>query len=76
MEESDDSESDITMNQNWQRKNKKEINNLDDEISKLESKLGFKNDLKRKKRNNQQANNEGFGIGFMDFIDSIEAKVK
>ena len=49
---------------------------LDRETAELERKLGFKNDAGRRKRNNQQTDKEGFGIGFMDFLDGVEKHAK
>lgn len=42
----------------------------------LERKLGLNNDKKRKARNDRQTDLEGFGLGFMEFLDSIEGKIK
>ena len=53
----------------------KEIYELDNEIDQLERKLGFK-DEKRKKRNIIQTEMEGFGKGFITFLDSLDKKVK
>lgn len=56
--------SDSGHSENWKEENAKEIGNLDDEITQLEKKLGLSKDAKRKKRNDEQTNNEGFGKGF------------
>jgi hypothetical protein len=42
----------------------------------LERKLGIKKDTKKRTKLNQAVEQEGFGSGFMDFIDGIEKKVK
>lgn len=42
----------------------------------LEKKLGIKNNDKKKKKINTLIDKEGFGDGFMNFIDGIEEKVK
>jgi hypothetical protein len=42
----------------------------------LERKLGLSNDEKRKRRNDKQTDLEGFGLGFMEFLDGIEKKAK
>jgi hypothetical protein len=42
----------------------------------LERKLGIKKDSKKRRKLNQAVEQEGFGSGFMDFIDGIEKKVK
>jgi hypothetical protein len=41
----------------------------------LEKKLGIKDEKKRKKVN-QAIGQEGYGNGFLDFLDSIGTKVK
>jgi hypothetical protein len=41
----------------------------------LEKKLGVKNNEKRKKKLNKIIDVEGFGDGFMDFLDGIENKI-
>ena len=52
------------------------IDEEDAAIKALERKLGFRTDAKRKARNNEQTDKEGFGIGFTSFLDSIDQKVK
>lgn len=42
----------------------------------LERKLGLYKDPKRKARNDRQTDMEGFGLGFMSFLDTVEDKVK
>ena len=42
----------------------------------LEKKLGIKGDKKKKNKIMQQIEMEGLGIGFMDFLDEIDTKVK
>lgn len=42
----------------------------------LEKRLGFKSDKKRRDRNNKQTEMEGFGMGFMDYLDNLNRKVK
>jgi hypothetical protein len=42
----------------------------------LEKKLGLNKDVKRKARNDKQTDLEGYGLGFMSFLDTIETKVK
>jgi hypothetical protein len=42
----------------------------------LEKKLGLNKDLKRKARNDKQTDLEGYGLGFMTFLDSVEKKAK
>lgn len=49
---------------------------MDDEIKMLEKKLGLNKDAKRKARNDKQTELEGYGLGFMSFLDSIEGKAK
>jgi hypothetical protein len=39
------------------------------EIEQLERKLGLKSDKKRKERNDKQVEMEGFGKGFMSFLN-------
>ena len=56
--------------------NEEEISKLDKEIKMLEKKLGIKNDAKRKKRLYKEAEVEGLGKGFMDFLDNVTSKVK
>ena len=41
----------------------------------LEKKLGVNKDEKRKKRLNREIEAQGFGTGFMDFLDKIEGKI-
>ena len=60
----------------WHTENLKEIDDLDDDIKELERKLGIRTDAKRRERNNTQTDREGFGIGFMSFLDQIETKTK
>ena len=60
------------------KQNEIERKNLDREIAMLEMKLGIKKgaDSEKKRRKlNQTIEVEGFGTGFMDFINGIEAKV-
>ncbi len=60
------------------KQNEIEKKNLDREIAMLEKKLGLKKgaDSEKKRRKlNQTIEVEGFGTGFMDFINGIEAKV-
>jgi hypothetical protein len=42
----------------------------------LERKLGVKKDSKKRRKLHQTVEQEGFGTGFMDFIDGIEKKVR
>ena len=42
----------------------------------LERRLGITNDPKRKARNDKQTDLQGFGLGFMSFLDGIDKKVK
>lgn len=42
----------------------------------LEKKLGIKNDAKKRKKINKAIGLEGFGDGFMDFLDDIENKLQ
>lgn len=42
----------------------------------LEKKLGAGKDAKKRRKLNQAIEVEGFGKGFMDFIDGIEGKLK
>lgn len=58
------------------RSNEMEKEKLDREIAMLERKLGIKKDTKKRRKLNQAVEQEGFGTGFMDFIDGIEKKVK
>ena len=58
------------------RSNEVEKQKLDREIAMLERKLGIKKDTKKRRKLNQAVEQEGFGSGFMDFIDGIEKKVK
>lgn len=62
--------------ESWHKENKRLIDEEDAEIRRLERKLGFGKDTKRRERNNTQTDMEGFGRGFMSFIDSIERKAK
>ena len=48
---------------------------MDREIAILERRLGVR-DLKKRRKLNQAVEEEGFGRGFMEFIDEIEVKVK
>jgi hypothetical protein len=60
------------------RSNELERQKLDLEIARLEKKLGIKgaaNERKRRKLN-RDIGLEGFGNGFMDFIDGIGSKIK
>ena len=54
----------------WKDENLEEIDALDDEIKQLEKKLGGG------KRVNKGIEMEGMGIGFLDFLDGIDSKVK
>ena len=56
--------------------NQEEIDKIDDEIRMLEKKLGLNKDVKRKARNDKQTDLEGYGLGFMSFLDTIETKAK
>ena len=49
---------------------------LDDEIDELEKKLGLAGDVKRKKKYMKKIENEGLGVGFLDFLDDIEVKAE
>lgn len=49
---------------------------LDKEIAMLERKLGAGKDSKKRRKLNQAIEVEGFGKGFMDFIDGIDSKLK
>ena len=42
----------------------------------LEKRLGVKKDSKKRRKLNQAVEQEGYGTGFMDFIDGIEKKVR
>ena len=42
----------------------------------MESKLGMKGNKKMKQKVHQSIENEGMGIGFLDFLDEIANKVK
>ena len=53
-----------------------ELENLDSEIQNLEKKLGLHKDKKRGARNDRQAEQEGFGKGFLAFLNGMEAKVR
>lgn len=41
----------------------------------LEKKLGIKNNDKKKKKIFKSIEEEGFGTGFLDFLDDIENKI-
>ena len=56
--------------------NLREIDNLDDQIAALEAKLGVANDSKGRRKLKKQAEMEGMGVGFMDFVDEISGIVK
>lgn len=56
------------------KQNEVERQKLDREIAQLERKLGAKDSKKRRKLNDA-IETEGFGTGFMDFIDGIEGKL-
>jgi hypothetical protein len=58
------------------RSNEVEKQKLDREIAMLERKLGIKKDGKKRRKLNQAVEQEGFGSGFMEFIDGIEKKVR
>jgi len=49
---------------------------LDGEIGYLEKMLKVNSDAKAKRKIQKSIENEGLGIGFMDFLDDIENKVK
>lgn len=59
-----------------QGRNLREIDKLDDEIAALEAKLGVANDSKAKRKLKKQAEMEGMGVGFMDFLEEINSVVK
>jgi hypothetical protein len=48
---------------------------LDDEIAMLEAKMGFK-DKKMKKKHDTQVNMHGLGVGFMEYLDSVDKLAK
>ena len=52
------------------------IGEIDNEIEYLERKLGVRGDQKKVKKLQSQLENEGLGLGFLDFLDAIPAKVK
>lgn len=57
--------------------NEAEIKTLDKDIHKLEKRLGIKsNDAKKRKKLNKTIGQEGYGTGFLDFLDDIENKIK
>ena len=58
------------------RSNELEKANLDREIAQLERKLGIAANDRKRRRLNQVVEEEGFGKGFMQFVDGIEQKVK
>ena len=58
------------------RSNEIEKANLDREIAQLERKLGIAANDRKRRRLNQVVEEEGFGKGFMQFVDGIEKKVK
>ena len=58
------------------RANELEKANLDKEIAILERRLGIRANARKRRKLNQVVEEEGFGRGFMDFIDGIETKVK
>ncbi|CDW86880.1 nucleolar mif4g domain-containing protein 1 [Stylonychia lemnae] len=58
------------------RQNEIEKKKLELELKMLEKKLGIKNDPKKRKKVNQAIEVEGYGTGFMDFLDGIENKIK
>ena len=58
------------------RSNEIEKANLDREIAQLERKLGIAANDRKRRRLNQVVEEEGFGKGFMQFVDGIEQKVK
>ena len=60
----------------WHGRNADELDRLDGEIGYLERRLKTSSDAKAKKKLQKSIENEGLGIGFMDFLDDIENKVK
>ena len=60
----------------WHGRNTDELDRLDGEIGYLERRLKTSSDAKAKKKIQKSIENEGLGIGFMDFLDDIENKVK
>jgi hypothetical protein len=38
--------------------------------------MGFKNDLKKKNKEQRQIESQGMGLGFLDFLDGLDTKVK
>lgn len=55
--------------------NTEEVKKLDREIAMLEKKLGIKNNSKKRQKVNQAIEDEGFGKGFMDFLDQLDGKI-
>ena len=49
---------------------------LDDEINQLEARLGLSKDQKKRSKYMKKVENEGLGLGFLDFLDDIEVKAK
>jgi len=58
------------------RSNEIEKAKLDREIAMLERRLGIKASDRKRRKLNQEVEDEGFGKGFMNFIDGIEKKIK
>lgn len=60
----------------WDLENQAEILKEEAEIRNLERKLGLASDAKRKKRNDEQTEKEGMGVGFLSFLDKLDKIAK
>lgn len=60
----------------WHGRNVDELDRIEGEIGYLEKRLKVSSDAKAKRKIQKSIENEGLGIGFMDFLDDIENRVK